>query len=288
MLVSSVRSPLSLGLCENNQIHQHGASASSSSSGPAPSYHYPEANRCEEVAWGVRDRLGWLSRRGRFAAKKFTAVSIRSLITAVSVGVAVVLSRTSGYRRLLIPLAVIGAIFFFVICLPKLFGIRKELNEVKVAENQIYRQAETLINDIFTRISAVNTIFPEGAIVEGQLTENFAINQELQDHLDRWIDTLRLVHGWDIVTRSGVEGNLRHLNGFGALTTHLPDIIQSIESSRDAVEVIADPDSIWPGDTLNTSTTRAKQELRRLVESIGLLNEARAAVSTGVAATNNP
>lgn len=297
MSVSLPRLPLTLGFCANNLIpSESGHSTSSSSSGIPPSYRYPEANRCSQIAFEAREWFSIASREGPIASKKITSWTICSLTTALSVGVAAALSRTSAYRRLLIPVAVIGAIFFFVVCLPKLLGARKELNDLEDVESQFYRRVETLINDVITRIGHVNMIFPEGAIVNGQLTDNFEINQDLQDGLDRWIDTLRLVHGWDDfahylqfqilqqsvnlaergnLSRTAQGRNLRHFNeDVTVLGTHLPDIIQSIEQCRQSIETILSPDSIWPGDTLNTSTENVKRELCRLVALIGLQNEA--------------
>jgi hypothetical protein len=291
MLVSSIRSPLSLEACQNNIIpSEFDSSSSSSSSGISPSYHYPEANRCGQIAFEARQLLERVGREGPTASKKITSWTICSLVTVLSVGVAAALSRTSAYRRLLIPVTVIGAIFFFVVCLPTLFGARKELSDLKEAESRFSGQAQSLVNDIFTRLDAVETAFPQGSIAVGVLhTEDLEINQELKENLDRWIANLRLVHGFGDF-KNGLEpitldqslnqaeiGNLRNLRGDAyVLHVHLPNIIQSIETCSLAIENILDPDFIWPGNTLNESTLRAKEELSSLVGMIHSLRGARA------------
>jgi hypothetical protein len=287
MLVSSsTRLPLSLGPCQNNEITS--SSSSSSSSSGSRVYRYPDANQCSEIACGAERLFREMPGVTAAAKKKTQSWMIYSILfNAVGVGVAALLSRTPAYRRLLIPITVIGAIFFLVVCLRKLFRAMKEENRLKEIENRAYSQLETFINDIFTRINAVNTIFPDGAIQNGQLTENFEINQGLENNLEEWVNTLRLVHGWEVlsdrVTRSRlfdmIEGNRPQVvQSVNVLTTHLPDIIQSIEDCRTAVAVITNPDSIWPGNTLDVQTRRVQGELSRLVSLIGLQNDARATI----------
>jgi hypothetical protein len=226
---------------------------------------------------------------------KINSWTIYPLIIGVSVGVAAALSRTSAYRRLLIPFAVIGLIFFVVVCLPKLFGALKELNRLKEAENQIYRQVETLIIDISTRINAVESIFP-GTNKDSPI--RFEINQELKDKLDLFIESLRLVHGWDNFRSywqefapqapldSAEEGNLLHLNrNIEVITRRLPGIIQNIEERSRDLEEGLDPNYV-SSDRASIRTSIFLLQMNALVASIRALRVEMERIPRGVIRSN--
>jgi len=141
-----------------------------------------------------------------------------------------------------------GAIFFFAICLPMLVRAFMQVRNGGRAEDEIYQQAETLINDISQKLHELYTIFPTAVIHEGKLTPDFKITKDLNDNLDRWIDSLRIIHGWDTLAHSWPtdQQSFRDTNEwqrhyfveetFNRLSTNLADIVQKIEDSRENIK----------------------------------------------------
>lgn len=238
-----IRFPLSLEICENNAL-----SESSSSSSNATSYRYPEANRCSQLTLEAENCFREIRSQESFAKMKAALLAISFIATPIAAVRAVVL------RRISISCAIVGTIFFLLLCLE---GLKRVYHGVKNARQQdisIYRTAEILINDISLRLKQVSTIFPEGAIQEGKLTQAIEINKAFRDQLDQWIDSLRLLHGWNRLRDiwqpyklqffEGIEEVNQHFvvdRSFEHLTDTLDKIIKTVESCRDNVENILTP-----------------------------------------------
>lgn len=188
--------PLSLGICFGNNLSND---YSSSSSGSAV-YRYPEAERCGELAFAAEQAFGRSAPAHRQLIK-WTVISACTLLAG--------LVSTRLPSRLKFVVGVISMIFFFVKCLPRLREAAQGERDAKEAEDQIYSRADQIINEIVVGCSICSLLLflPSGVFIPSRAGESepvsYSVNPDLQitqgllTGLDRFIDGIRIVHGWE-------------------------------------------------------------------------------------------
>lgn len=243
-MLESIRLPLSLTPLENNLISSKDLSSPSGSA----IYGYDEANSCVRLAREAQECFMRIRREELAPSKKLDFWSTCVAIDVVILfGVAGFHKNMPAYHRFS-SCMLIGVLFFLVVCLPMIVSAGKELNKVRQRANPIYEQAKILIDSIKERLDALVTIFPEN-IVQGGVLKDIEITETLKDNLDQWIDTLRMVHGWDDLAqhwnppeRAFVANNANNCRYFVnetfnryRSTRHLVEVISKIEEFRASV-----------------------------------------------------
>jgi hypothetical protein len=244
-MLESTRSPLSWRPLENNLISCTDLSASSSGSAV---YRYDDANSCARLAREAQECFMRIRREEPAPSKKLDFWSTCIAIDVVILfGVAGFHKRMPAYHRFS-SCMLIGVLFFLVVCLPMLVSAGKELDKVRQIANPIYERARILIDSIKERLDALVTIFPEN-IVQGGAVRDMEITEKLKDNLDQWIDTLRMVHGWDDLAqhwnppeRAFVANHANSCRYFVnetfnryRSTRHLVEVISKIEEFRASI-----------------------------------------------------